>query len=432
MKKLTAAIVGLGARGFVYADIMKQLSDQIEIVACADINPLCRKLFCEQFNISPENCYESDEALLAQGKLADLMVVATQDRQHAGIAIAAMKLGYDILCEKPVSPFADECLAVEQTAQETGRRVIVCHVLRYSLFFLTIKHIIESGEIGEVVALEMTEKVGYWHQAHSYVRGNWRSSIESSPMILAKSCHDMDLILWLTNKHCISVNSIGNLKHFKRSNAPAGASEHCTVNCPEYETCPYSVEKSYLRKAREEHYFLWPTSVVTHLGTLEDLQNQLAEGPYGRCVYHCDNDVVDHQHVNLLLEDDVTASFTMSAFTSGTGRRIHVMGTKGDIIGELNEAKVVVTKFGSESVTLDTTIKEFEQYGHGGGDLGVVKETIAVLNGNEKNTYSITSIENSIESHLTALAAEESRLHGGDTVRLDDYVKEVKSAKHKW
>lgn len=422
MKVLTAAFIGLGARGFTYASLMSKLPDQVRIVACADIDPERLQRFGDRFQVQPSDRYHGADEILAQEHLADLMVIATQDRQHTRMAIAAMEKGYDILCEKPISPFLEDCLLMEKTARETGRTAVVCHVLRYSPFFLTIKHLLDEERIGTLVAIEMTEKVAWWHQAHSFVRGNWRSSRESSPMILQKSCHDMDILLWLTGKHCLSVSSVGSLKHFTRENAPAGAHERCSASCPQYKTCPYSLEVCYLRRAREENYFGWPTDTVTSQENLQDLQYQLETGPYGRCVYFCDNDVVDHQHVNLQLEDQVTASFTMSGFTSGHGRRIHIMGTHGDIIGELDDAHVELTPFGKPTEHFYTTVSELAHYGHGGGDMGMIMDVLSLLRGDKGQNSSITSIQNSVESHVVALAAEESRVRGGELIRISDFA----------
>lgn len=421
LDRIRVAFIGLGVRGNTYAGFMTHFPDQVQLVACADTDPLKRLLFSDHFGIPAENCFGSDEEILSHDKLADVMVVATQDRQHADMTIAAMRKGYDVLCENPVSPDLESCRQVERVAHETGRKVIVCHVLRYAPFFLTIRKLIEMGKIGEVINIDVTEKVTWWHQAHAFVRGNWRSAETTSPMILQKSGHDMDMLLWLTGKHCTAVHSIGSLKFFKKENAPQGAPKRCSEKCPHYQTCPYSIEQCYLKKAREEGFFGWPTCAVTPMRTLEDLKHQLETGPYGRCVFFCDNDVVDHQHVNLQLEDDVTASFTLSAFTSVQGRRIHVMGTMGDIVGETSDSIIRLTRFGEEPVTIDARHNPFIRFGYQGSEMAMIRDVISVLSDRDRSHNSVTNIQNSVESHVVSLAAEESRLRGGELVRINEF-----------
>lgn len=424
--KIKVVFIGLGSRGTVYADIMKRMGDRVEFVAAADTNEEKRRLFCKKFAIPEEKCYRSWNELLNQPCMADVAVIATTDRFHTEPALKAMEKGYHLLLEKPISPVLSECLQIEETAEKYNRHVVVCHVLRYASFYSTIKSIIDSGEIGEVTAVEANESVCYWHQAHSFVRGNFRNSDLGSPMILAKCCHDMDILLWLTGKHCVSVSSIGSLKHFKASEAPEGAPGQCSEACPQYAACPYSTEKSYLRRAREEGFYDWPTSMVTPERTYEQLRKNLAEGPYGRCVYHCDNNVVDHQAVNLLLEDNVTVSFVMSGLTSESGRRIHVMGTKGDIVGNFQDSKLKVQRFAEEARIVDTANAETGGYAHGGGDFGVVKDLLSLFDEENIQKTALTSIHNSVESHVVALAAEASRVMNGQSVKIEEFIKNAR------
>lgn len=214
-KKVTVAIAGLGARGLeTYAKATRLFSEDVQIVAVAD--PISERVqaAATEYHVPPEYCFESAEKMLEHDRLADVLFICTQDRQHAGHAIPALKKGYHLLLEKPISPFLEDCRAIAQTAREYGRQVVVCHVLRYTPFYQKIKEIIQSGKIGEVIAIQATENVAYWHQAHSFVRGNWRNSDISSPMILQKSCHDMDILLWLAGKSCEKVSSFGSLTHF--------------------------------------------------------------------------------------------------------------------------------------------------------------------------------------------------------------------------
>lgn len=413
-KKIKIAFAGLGGRGNCYAEHLANMSDKVELVAAADIDAEKLQIFSDKYGI-PENMrFGSAEEMLERERLADVMVIATMDRQHYGHAIPALNKGYHLLLEKPISPSYSECLEIADTANKLGLKVLVCHVLRYTPFYNKIKEIIDSGVIGKVKAIQGIEQVGFWHQAHSFVRGNWRDSNETTPMIMQKCCHDTDILLWLTGKKCLSVSSFGNLSHFKKENAPAGAPERCSEKCPIFKTCPYSIEYCYLSKAREENFWLWPINIVTPIPTYEELTKRLETGPYGRCVYHCDNNVVDHQVVNMWMEDDIAISYTMCAFTDKCAREIHVMGTFGEIVGDAEAETVKLTVFGKETEVIDTTPELGDELGHGGGDWMLVKDLVALFADGEGECR--TDINQSVESHIVALAAEESRINGGAVV----------------
>lgn len=421
-KKLTMAVAGAGMRGAGYADCAAKIPEKIEVVAVAETDPGKLERFAKKHNIKPENCFNSVEAMLKADKLADIMAICTMDKQHYAQAIPALEKGYHLLLEKPASPDPFECKEIARVAKKNNRQVVVCHVLRYTAFYRAIKDIIASGKIGDVMCVQANEAVGYWHQAHSFVRGNWRNSVESSPMILQKCCHDMDILIWLTGKHVKSVSSFGSRSHFRSECAPEGATERCTDECPRYKTCPFSVEHTYVHRPDS-----WPSQVVmgdptgTGKFTAEEVTEALKTSPYGRCVYHCDNDVVDHQVVNLLMDDDVTVTFNMCAFTMDCTRHIKVMGTKGDIIGNMHTNEVTVNVFRGESET--TVPKGHDQFGHGGGDMGIMLDLVALLDPNdESEKTSLTSIDTSVESHIVALAAEKSRLAGGELIKIDDYI----------
>lgn len=421
-QKITAAVVGLGSRGNAYAECCKRLPDSIEIVACADILPDKLARFAKEYNIAPEMQFNSAEELLQRERLADVLFICTMDQQHYGHAIPALKLGYHLLLEKPASPNPAECAEIARVAGEMNRQVVVCHVLRYTGFYQTLKSLLDEETIGQVYAVEAREPVVYWHQAHSFVRGNWRNSDSSSPMILQKCCHDMDILLWLTGKHCKTVSSFGSLSHFKAENAPAGAPERCSEACPEYFRCPYSIKHCYLDHA-ERGEFGWPINVVEAEPDIEKLRETLKTSPYGRCVYHCDNNVVDHQVVNLLLEDDLTITFNMCAFTYGGGREIRLMGTKGEIVAKMDGNLIEVHPFAADAYNVPVARNDADEFGHGGGDMGIVEDLIGVFSGSGKK--SLTSIDNSIESHLVALAAEKSRAEGGRAIDMQEYTKSL-------
>ena len=237
MKPITAVVLGAGSRGSIYAGYAKDHPDQLKIAAIAEPRKDRLAALAEEVGVSPEHRFESWEALLAQPKLADCAFICTLDDDHIAPALKAMELGYHILLEKPMSNRDTECRQIVETARRTGRTLAVCHVLRYTPFYMTLKALVDKGEVGQVTTINQIENVGYWHQAHSFVRGNWRNSKETSPMLLQKSCHDMDIILWLMGSNCTKVHSFGSLRHFTPENAPAGAAKRC-LECPLVDTCP--------------------------------------------------------------------------------------------------------------------------------------------------------------------------------------------------
>ena len=421
-KKMTCVVIGCGDRGMrVYAGMDQKYPDRMQVVACADPDPDKIAKMQREHGVAPEMCFKNGEELLAKGKLADVAIIATLDKDHYKYAIPAMKMGYHLLLEKPVSPIASECVEIAETAKKYDRHVVVCHVLRYTPFYRKVKEVIDSGVIGEVVNIQAVEPVGYWHQAHSFVRGNWRNSIETSPMIMQKCCHDFDIFVWLTGKKCKKVSSFGSIHEFKAEKAPEGATKRCLDGCPYFETCPFSVKKIYMDRLAEGHTD-WPVSVVCTDATEEKLDKALREGPYGRCVYYCDNDVVDHQVVNMLMEDDSTINFTMCAFNRDMDRRITVMGTKGMIYGDIGKETVDVRVFGTTDYDRINVAENMDDdSGHSGGDIGLMKDFIDLIT-EGKVASGITSVDVSLESHYIALAAEESRVNEGKVVDLSEFV----------
>lgn len=412
MNFTTVAVAGCGSRGQdTYSQILMELSGKARIVAAADINPEKLAGMRKLCGLTEEQCYHSAEEMLSQPKLADVMLICTPDRCHYTQAKAALNLGYHLLLEKPIAVTADECSELAALAQEKHRHVVVCHVLRYTAFYQKIKEIMDSGVLGDVVSLQAIEQVCYWHQAHSFVRGNWRNEGLSTPMFLQKCCHDMDILLWLTGKRCKRVSSFGSLKHFRADQAPAGAGERC-VACAVADECPYNAVRFYLDRFHESGND-WPQNVVAFEPTEEKLLSALREGPYGRCVYHCDNDVVDHQVVNLELEDGATANFTMCAFTAHGGRTLRVMGTRGEVLADMKANTIRVMIFGQEDEVIDVRTLTNDFSGHGGGDARLVREFIDLVRGEIPVSGTLTAIDRSVESHLVALRAEDSRKNGG-------------------
>ncbi len=415
--RITVAIAGCGSRGLVtYARILAGMQDEAVIVAAADSDPEKLRGMRELTGIGEDACYPSAEAMLEAPKLADIMLICTQDRQHYAHAKAALLKGYDLLLEKPIAPSAEECRELAGLAGRLGRRVVVCHVLRYTPFYQKLKALLAGGAIGDIVNVQALEQVCYWHQAHSFVRGNWRNRAQSSCMILAKCCHDLDIILWLTGKRCRRVSSFGSLQLFREDRAPEGSALRC-LDCGVRADCPYDAVAYYLGQYRKNGDD-WPQNVVAFEPDEEKLMAALREGPYGRCVYHCDNDVVDHQVVNLELEDGSTANLTMTGFTAHPGRIIRIGGTMGEIYGDMEANIIRVMRYGKPDEVIDVRTLSQDFSGHGGGDARMIREVVSLLRGEIPSSENISSIERSVESHLAALAAEESRLNGGRSMTL--------------
>ncbi|BBH19492.1 oxidoreductase [Paenibacillus baekrokdamisoli] len=421
MRKITAALIGAGQRGMdAYASYALKNPGDIQFVAVADMNSERRERFQQAHDVSDEHCYSSWEQLLDGPKLADAILICTQDKLHYKPAIKALEKGYHVLLEKPMSPNPLECIVMGDYAEKYKRVFSICHVLRYTDFFVTIKKLLTEGRIGRLVSIQHTENVEFGHQAHSFVRGNWNNSETSSPMILAKSCHDMDILLWLADADCTKVSSFGSLTHFRKESAPEGAPQRCLDGCPVQDECSYYAPKAYL----ERNDWVAPIlrSVVSDDTSDEGVLQALKEGPYGRCVYHCDNNVVDHQVVNLEFANEVTVAFTMCAFTSEGGRSLKLMGTRGQIRADMEKNVIELTSFitgKTETIHLDVALE-----GHGGGDYGIMREFIRLVqsDGEEKG---LTGARISVQSHLIAFAAEKSRLESR-VIAMPDYISELK------
>lgn len=401
MKPITAVVLGAGSRGSIYAGYAKDHPEELRIVAIAEPRRDRLDALAEDVNVPEEYRFACWEKLLSQPKLADCAFICTLDDDHIAPALKAMELGYHILLEKPMSNKEAECRVIVETARKTGRTLAVCHVLRYTPFYMTLKALVDAGEVGQVTTINQIENVGYWHQAHSFVRGNWRNSQETSPMLLQKSCHDMDIILWLMGSRCTQVQSFGSLGHFTPENAPEGAAKRCLDGCPHMETCPYSAPKLYMDMERAG----WPVDVITTDMSLEGRRKALEEGPYGRCVYHCDNDVVDRQVVNLEFLNGSVATFTMTGLSADFFRELKIFGTEGQIRANMGTKEIILHRFGEEPRTVPVDMG-LEASGHGGGDYGIMADFLRIL---REGGESRSSAEASLQSHLICFAAERSR-----------------------
>jgi predicted dehydrogenase len=407
---VTAIIIGAGGRGNIYAKYAEINPKEMKVVGVAEPVELRNERMAKAYNISKENRFVTWEDIFERPKFADVCVITTPDHLHYGPAMAALEKGYDLLLEKPIAQSWKECNDILQLATTKNSNVAVCHVLRYAPYFKQMRHVVRSGQIGEVISVQHLEPVEAVHMSHSYVRGNWRKTKESNPMLLAKSCHDLDILRWIIDKPCNTVSSFGSLTLFRKDKAPAGVPKRCTDGCPVEKECPFSAFKVYLRDKK----YLWHLDLPEK--TDECILKALREGPYGRCVYYCDNDVVDHQVVNMQFDGGVTADFAMIGLTSYAGRRTRVFGTKGDIVGDQETLEVADFTSGKRIQWTDEAYAK-DHNGHGGGDHRLVRDFIQAVSRKDP-TLLTSTLAVSMESHFMGFKAEESRLNR-KTICLD-------------
>lgn len=419
---VTVAVLGAGSRGLEYLSFVRFFhKKEATITAVCDHNAIRLKEVGDKFKI-PENLRFPDaHTFFAAGKLADAVFVCTQDRDHYEHALAALDLGYHVLLEKPVSRHIDKCESLARKAREKGVHLVVCHVLRYANHYKKIKELLRGGELGDIVSITNCESVAHFHFAHSFVRGNWHNEAHSNPSLLAKCCHDIDFIQWFIDRECLSVSSFGSLTHFIKENAPAGAPVRCLDGCPVKKTCPYDAERLYIKDP------FWKATFIKYMGrvltdkiksTRAEKYEALRHGDYGRCVYRCDNDVCDHQEVLMDFGNGVTAVHTMNAFTNKMYREIRITCTKGEIIGRDDKTKLTVNLFGKGNKKVRT--RRVAAGGHVEGDMRFIAAFVRLLNGHTEGMEDITFIDATIPSHKIVMAAETSRLNGGNAVRVGE------------
>jgi Oxidoreductase family, NAD-binding Rossmann fold/Oxidoreductase family, C-terminal alpha/beta domain len=398
-KAITAITCGAGNRGNVYGSFALQYPDQLDIIGVAEPITIRNERYATKHNIATENRFATWEDVFKKPKFADAIIITTPDNLHYGPCIKALEMGYDVLLEKPISPSEQECRNILALAKKTGRIVAVCHVLRYAPYFVKLKEVIQSGVLGEVISIQHMEPIEHIHMSHSYVRGNWHNSKKTTPIILAKSCHDLDILRWLVNKPCTHIQAFGSLQWFTSKNAPQGSTLRCTDGCTVEATCPYSAVDIYYRKRQRNYVFDLPEDKNEQAAYV--LQ-QLKTTNYGRCVYKMENDQPDHYTSNILFEGGLTASFSMEAFTSYEGRRTRIMGSLGDIVGDMS------TFTFTDFLTNKKTVWAQDTDSHGGGDWRLVTDWLHAIS--EQNPALLTStIDASIESHVMGFMAEESR-----------------------
>lgn len=411
-KPIRVVVIGAGSRGWgAYASYGLKYTDELVVVGVAEPIPYRRERMAKAFNIPEEQQFVTWEHVFDVPKFADALFITTPDELHYGPAMAGLEVGYDLLLEKVIAQTWEECNDILKLTEKKEAIVAVCHVLRYNPYFRKLKEVVKAGAIGEVVSVQHFEPVERIHMSHSFVRGNWGNSKKSNPMILSKSCHDTDILRWIIDKPSRRVSSFGSLSLFREAMAPDGSADRCTSGCAVERNCPYSAIRLY----KEQRGWL------AHLN-LEEVNDdtilrELKNGPYGRCVYRCDNDVVDHQVSNFEFENSITAAFSMEALTHYGGRRTRIFGTEGDLFGDERTLTITSALSGKQEVW-DAKKAMKGASGHGGGDHGLVHDFVRAVDAKDASLLTST-IQVSMDSHLMGFQAEASRLDGGN-------VKEIK------
>lgn len=426
-RPITAIIVGAGHRSFVYSELAKTNPEMLKIVGVADPNPIRRKKAMDYFGFKEDMCFENAEELAKKGKLADTVINGTMDEQHLETAVPLLDAEYDMLLEKPFAPNEEEMRQIVNCAKKNNSKVMICHVLRYTPFYYAIKERIVNGEIGDIINIQTTEHVSYHHLSTSYIRGKWANSDKChTSMLLAKCCHDLDIIMWMMSEtKPKQISSFGGKFQFKPENAPKEAGTICMKDCPLVDTCVYSTKRLYIDHPNRWAFYVWDALEGKKNITIEDkIALMKSDSPYARCIYKCDNNVVDHQSVLINFESGATGTHNMVGGSAEPRREIHIIGTKGEIFGNFEESKFTVLKIDPspdahneecdvEEVDLRVTGDMVGAYGgHGGGDERLAADFVKFIRG-EKPSLACTSIFDSVAGHLSVYLADKSRENGG-------------------
>ena len=426
-KPTTAIIVGAGHRSLMYAEYSKQRPDLFQIVGVADPNPVRRKMVQDLYGFPDDMCFETAEELAARGKIADTIINGTMDEMHLATSVPLLNLGYDMLLEKPFATCEEEARALQECARKNNVKVMICHVLRYAPFYYAIKERLMSGQIGDILNIQTAEHVSYHHLSSAYIRGKWNNTNRChTPMLLAKCCHDIDIMMWMmSHTKPTQVASFGHKFQFKPENAPAEAGTICMKDCPLVDTCLYSTKRLYIDHPDRWAIYVW--DALEHLGTptIEDkIALMKSDSPYARCAYKSDNNIVDHQSVLVNFASGATGTHNMVGGSAESLRHIHIVGTKGEIVGNFEESKfkVIMIDPTPGSHNEECTIEEVDLNvtgdmsgafgGHGGGDQRLVADFVKYVRG-ELPSLACTSIDDSMCGHLTVYKAEDSRHAGG-------------------
>nr|WP_274387647.1 Gfo/Idh/MocA family oxidoreductase [Salsipaludibacter albus] len=409
-RPLRVVVVGAGARGAAYADLVGTVGVPAEVVAIAEPRAQVRDDVGDRLHLPADARLASWQDLVDRPRLADLAIVATQDRDHVDPVVALADLGYDLLVEKPLAPTAEGIAAIVAAADRTGVTVAVCHVMRFTAYTHTLLDLLATGDLGEVMAVQHLEPIGWEHFAHSFVRGNWRRRDTSSFLLLAKSCHDLDWLHAVVGDEPVRVSSFGSRGHFRAEHRPDGAADRC-VDCEVEPDCPYSAARLYRRGLdpadASAHYFA-RIAVGGIDPTPERVESALRDGPWGRCVYDLDNDVVDHQVVTIEFARGATVAFTLTAFTPSEGRRTRVFATHGQVVGDGRHLEVTDFRSGRmRTIDTHTHGDETAAGGHGGGDAGMVRAVLTALHDGRGEIPS--GLAESLVSHRLAFAGDLAR-----------------------
>ena len=402
-RPVSIVAIGAGNRTNKYLEYVKQHPDKVKLVGVVELNDIRRHKVAERFGLDASCCYSDYREFFNQPKKADAVMVCTPENMHFEPTMLAIEAGYHVLLEKPLAQTLDECLAIGEAARKKGVLVSVCHVLRYHPYFMKIKELVDSGELGHIISINHRTSVGVDRAAHGFVRGIWRSERLSNPMLMSKCCHDIDFLLWLTKTPCRKLTSFGTLRWFKEANAPEGSAKRC-IDCKVEATCPFSAIDLY--RVRRD----WIAGFDVPEGSTKDevIEEQLRSGQYGRCVYHCDNDVVDHQIVSMEMQSEVTINFSMDIFTLEDNRETHICLTEGEIDGD--ETRLRVRKFrGAKETIYDFSDIQGTPF-HAGADLNLMADFVDAVASGRKELA--TSIDLSVESHRLCYEAERSRREG--------------------
>ena len=399
-KPVSIVAIGAGNRTNKYLEYVKQHPDRVRLVGVVELNDIRRQSVAERFGLEPSQCYADYHDFFRNPVQTDAVMVCTPENMHFEPTMLAIEAGYHVLLEKPIAQTLEECQAIGEAARKKGVLVSVCHVLRYHPYFMKVKELVDSGELGHIISINHRTSVGVDRAAHGFVRGIWRSERLSNPMLMSKCCHDIDFLLWLTKTPCRKLTSFGSLRWFKAKNAPEGSAERC-IDCGVESHCPFSAVDLY--QVRRD----WIANFDVPEGkTIDDvIEDQLREGLYGRCVYHCDNDVVDHQIVSMEMESEVTINFSMDIFTLKDCRETHISLTEGEIDGDENRLRVRRFR-GAEETVYDFSGLAHQPF-HAGADLAIIADFISAIRTGRRDL--VTSIDRSVESHRICFEAERSR-----------------------
>ena len=423
-KQITAILVGAGNRANVYASVSFNFPEKLKVVGLVDPNPERLQFMKERFNVPNENCFDYVDALCKREKFADVVINGTMDQLHVDTAIPTIEKGYNLLLEKPFAVNEEEMNRLREAAKKYGTKVVICHVLRYTKFYRAIKEHLLNGDIGDIVSIEMCEHVNYHHMCVSYVRGKWRSEeVCFAPMLLAKSCHDVDLMMWMMNHtKPKSVASFGSDFQYGPEHKPEGAGDRCMVDCPLSDKCAYSAKKHYIDVLRWPQYVWCDNEKLRNMSVEEKTEHLKTVNPFGECAWNFDRGGnVDHQTLIVNFENGATGTFSMIGGAARSERNIHIIGTKGELKGNFEDSKYIIRTLtpskdyaGYTETAYDVNVKGDmigAKGGHGGGDTNLVLDFVEYINGHEPSV-SCTTLEDSVVSHHTVFCANESRKTG--------------------